>query len=374
MGADAPPPPGGVQLRRRLDRAGVRAMLQPMPCAPRILLAVLALGLTPQGGAATVDALLAGVPAGGTAGVAMAELDERKWVIKRNADQRLSLASTTKLITTAAALIGLGPDYRFRTRVVGLGPLGADGTLPGLGIIGGGSPCFDEHFAEGRDPDNVLRGFAAEMQRHGVKRIAGDLVIDGRLFSGPIRPRTWPDDQANLQRWFSAPSSAFAWNDNCIEVRILPGAVGQPCTIETRPRSPRIRIVNQTRTIANGAGKNAISRAIDSNTVVVSGTCGRATAWFPLAIATDPELLIGDHFRYLLGVAGIPVDGAVRLGAIDPATGPLLVDRQDPVIPAIDICNQRSHNFYAEQFLRLLGVSRAGEGSIAAGCTAAVDP
>jgi serine-type D-Ala-D-Ala carboxypeptidase/endopeptidase (penicillin-binding protein 4) len=319
-----------------------------------------------------VDALLATVPAGGVAGVAMAELNTRQWVIRRNPDQPLSLASTTKLITTAATIIGLGPDYRFRTRLVGLGALTSDGTLPGLGIIGGGSPCFDEHFAENRDADNVFRAFAAELKRQGVRRIAGDLVIDGRLFSGPIRPATWPNDQTNLQRWFSAPSSAFAWNDNCIEVRILPGAVGKPCTIDVRPRSPRIKIINQTRTIASGDGKNAISRALDSNTVVVSGTCGRATAWFPLAIDRDPELLHGDHLKAILETAGIPVSGLVRLDAVDPTSGPVLIDVQQPLMPAIDICNQRSHNFYAEQFMRLLGAAKAGEGSLAAGRIAAV--
>lgn len=342
----------------------------------RILLTTLILGCFAQvraGDAVSVDTLLASVPAGGVAGVAMAELDQRQWVVRRNADQSLSLASTTKLVTTAATLIGLGADYKFRTRLVGLGPLAPDGALPGLGVIGGGSPCFDEHFAEGRDPDNVLRGFAAELKRQGVRRITGDLVIDTRLFSGPIRPDTWPADQANLQRWFSAPAAAFAWNDNCIEVRIVPGAVGQPCTIETRPRSPRIKVINQTRSLANGAGKNAISRSLDSNTVVVSGTCGRTTAWFPLAIESDPDLLIGDHFKALLTDAGIPVSGSVRIGVVDPAAGPLLVDLHQPLVPAINICNQRSQNFYAEQFLRLLGAAKAGEGSITAGRTAAVE-
>ena len=296
-----------------------------------------------------VDAVLAKVPRGGKAAVAVVDLDQRQWVLKRNADQSLSLASTTKLITSAAALVGLGTDFVFHTRLVGLGPLGADGTLPGLGVIGGGSPCFDEHFAEGRDPDAVFRGFAAEMKRRGVRRIAGDLVIDSRLFSGPIRPDTWPADQTNLQRWFSAP-----------------------CTVETRPRSTRIRIVNNTRSLASGAGKNAISRALDSNTVIASGTCGRATAWFPLAIASDPELLIGDHLKAICADSGIPISGSVRLGAVDPTAGPLLIDLKQPLIPAINITNQHSHNFYAEQLLRLLGVKRSQEGSIVAGRTAAL--
>lgn len=344
---------------------------------PRILLATLILGCFTQARAGDVgtgvDALLAGIPAGGVAGVAMAQLDQRQWVVRRNAEQPLSLASTTKLITTAAALIGLGPDYQFHTRLVGLGPLAPDGALPGLGVIGGGDPCFDEHFAAGRDPDNVLRGFASELKRQGVVRISGDLVIDTRLFSGPIRPATWPADQANQQRWFSAPCAAFAWNDNCIEVRIVPAAVGKPCVIETRPRSPRIKVINQTRSLASGAGKNAISRALGSNTVVVSGTCGRTTSWFPLAIESDPDLLIGDHFKALLLEAGIPVSGTVRLGMVDPTAGPLLVDLRQPLIPAINICNQRSHNFYAEQLLRLVGVVRAGDGSLVAGRTAAVE-
>ena len=354
-------------------------MLAIMHRIPWLLLSFLFItllsGITPMNAAdvgQAVDAVLAKAPKGSKTAVAVVDLDQRQWVLKRNADQSLSLASTTKLITSAAALVGLGSDYVFRTRLVGLGALGADGTLPGLGVIGGGSPCFDEHFSDGRDPDAVFRGFAAEMKRLGVRRIAGDLVIDSRLFSGPIRPATWPADQTNLQRWFSAPCAAFAWNDDCIEVRLVPGAVGAPCSVETRPRSVRIRIVNSTRSLASGAGKNAISRALDSNTVIASGTCGRATAWFPLAIASDPELLIGDHLKAICADSGIPISGVVRLGAVDLTAGPLLIDLKQPLIPAINVMNQHSHNFYAEQLLRLLGAVRSQEGSILAGRTAAI--
>jgi D-alanyl-D-alanine carboxypeptidase/D-alanyl-D-alanine-endopeptidase (penicillin-binding protein 4) len=345
-------------------------MYRPLAPMASLLLLVALAPAADLGG--SVDTLLASVPAGGTGAVALAELDVRRWVLKRNADRPLSLASTAKLVVSAAALLGLGPDYRFRTRLVGLGPLGADGALPGLGVIGGGSPCFDEHFAPGRDPDNFFRGFAAELSRQGVRRIAGDLVIDARLFSGPIRPATWPDDQANLQRWFSAPAAAFAWNDNCIEVRIVPGAVGTPCTIQIRPQSARIQVINQTRSLKSGAGSNAISRALASNTVLVSGTCGRATAWFPLAIQSEPDLLIGEHLRSIIIASGIPVTGTVRLDAVDATAGTVFVDLQQPLVPAINILNQRSHNFYGEQLLRLLGVARSGEGSLVAGCAAAL--
>jgi serine-type D-Ala-D-Ala carboxypeptidase/endopeptidase (penicillin-binding protein 4) len=319
--------------------------------------------------ARAIDSLLAQVPKGGSAAVAMAELGSRSWVLRRNADQPMSLASVTKLPVSAAALLEFGPEYSFTTTLVALGPLN-NGSIPALGIIGGGDPTFDEHAAPQRDPDNVFRAFASELRKQGIQRIDGDIVIDARLFNGPIRPDTWPQDQTNQQRWFSAPASAFAWNDNCIEVRIVPRASGQPCDIIIRPNSPRIRIVNQTRSITNGAGKNAISRALADNTIIVSGTCGKATAWFPLAIASDPDLLIGDHLKYILQNSGITVGGQARLGNVAKESGTVLYEVRSPLLPALTIFNQHSHNFYGEQLLRLMGVARLKDGSIRAGTQA----
>ena len=47
-----------------------------------------------------------------------------------------------------------------------------------------------------------------------------------------------PQDQDNQQRWYSAPASAFAWNDNCIEVRVVPTRVGERASIEGVRCSP----------------------------------------------------------------------------------------------------------------------------------------
>src|SRR4051794_25942158 len=54
-----------------------------------------------------------------------------------NADQSFLLASTTKLVTSLAALDLLGPDHRWTTRAHATGPL-ADGRMNGdLVIVGG---------------------------------------------------------------------------------------------------------------------------------------------------------------------------------------------------------------------------------------------
>ena len=333
---------------------------------PLLAVACLLLGAGAARGAdvaARLDGLLAGVPSGGEAGVVLLDTSDHQVLYSFAADTPRTLASTTKLLIACAALLELGPAYEFHTRVLALGPLSA-GTIPGLGVIGGGSPCLDGHFAE-QDPERFFRAWAEELKRQGVTRVAGDLVIDNRLFSGPIRPATYPQDAENQQRWYSAPASAFAWNDNCIEVRVLPGAAGAPPTVETRPRSPRIQVRNEARS-QPGKDDVAISRDLASNTVIVRGLCGRATAWFPLAIQTDPDLLVGDHLKAVLVANGVAVDGAVRLGAVGAEALPL-IDLRQGLVPAVTLMNQHSQNFFGEQLLRLVAVARGQPGSVDAG-------
>lgn len=284
----------------------------------------------------------------------------------------LRMASTTKLLVAAAALRELGPRFQFVTRVFALGPV-QGGTVPGLGVIGGGDPTLDEHFWND-DPEGAFRHWAQRLRAAGVVRVDGDLVIDSRLFRGPIRPTTYPTEGGNLQRWFSAPASAFAFNDNCLDVRAVPLGAGAACRIDTRPRSPRIQVKNNTRSVAgNGDARFQVVRAADANAVTVTGSYGKATAWFPMAINEDPDLLAGDGLAAVLRDAGITITGQVRLGAVDPRLGPLLVDHRSDLTPAVTLMNQHSQNFYGEQLLRLVAVKKGQPGSIEAGTRAVMD-
>ncbi|MBA3707964.1 MAG: D-alanyl-D-alanine carboxypeptidase/D-alanyl-D-alanine-endopeptidase, partial [Planctomycetes bacterium] len=321
---------------------------------------------------AQLDKALESVPAGGKAGVAVLDLTTDSWLYLADSDRPLSLASTTKLLIAAASFAQFGPQYQFSTRMVALGPQQGD-SVPGLGIIGGGDPCLDGHFYDD-DPDQAFLQWATHCKRLGIVRVAGDIVVDARLFAGPIRPSTYPQDVENQQRWYSAPASAFAWNDNCIEVRVVPTVPGHPADVQVRPHSARIQIRNLTRTTAGkGDSRFSVTRDGDQNIVTVSGTYAKATAWFPLAIATDPDLLAADHLKSLFERSGITVTGNVRLGSVDAGAGPLLVDLRHDLVPALTLMNQHSQNFYAEQMLRLVGARRGGDGSIDSGRRAVLE-
>ena len=180
-----------------------------------------------------------------------------KTVYERNADRLFCPASVTKLFSSAAAQIDLGPDHRFKTPIVRRGEI-QDGTLRGDLILvargdlslGGrtgsdGSLLFEDndHTYAGGNPDaslvsaDPLAGLthlAREAQTAGIKAISGDILVDDRLFehaptsgSGPSRV------------------SAIVINDNVIDVIVTPGA---------KPGDPaRVRIVPETDFVAMDA-------------------------------------------------------------------------------------------------------------------------
>lgn len=346
------------------------------PCTPvmyRLLALVacllLALPLSAADLTRDLDRLLATVPTGGRAAVLVFDINTQCLLYSRHGDLALAPASVAKLLVGAAALLELGPDWRFTTKLIALGAVNSN-VLPALGVLADGDPCLDTHFYD--DPDQPLRAWATALKAKGVTRIVGDLLIDRSRFCGPERPATYPQDHQNQQSWYSAPASAFAWNDNCIEVRAVPGALGQPAKLVTRPISPRFSVRNLTQSVAKGRSGLVIERGALTNDLTVRGTFSAPVDWQPVAIHHDADLLAGDQFRCVLVAAGIPVDGQVRSGTV-PANGTVLVEDGHPLAPALGVFLTRSQNFYGEQLLRVLGLRRRGEGSISAGCAAVND-
>src|SRR5437867_1149837 len=67
----------------------------------------------------------------GFSGVCIQSLKDKSVLYERNADRVFLPASNNKLLTSAAALGILGPDFTYFTRLAYTGALDADGTLKG---------------------------------------------------------------------------------------------------------------------------------------------------------------------------------------------------------------------------------------------------
>ena len=136
------------------------------------------------------------VPRAGAAAFAV-DLGTGASVFARNAATPLAPASTEKLPVTYAALVLLGPAFRFETDVLGEGEQ--------VGAVWSGDVVLQGH----GDPTLTsarLRQLAAELRAEGIRRITGSVVGDESWFD---TRRTAPGWKASFYIEESPPLSAL---------------------------------------------------------------------------------------------------------------------------------------------------------------------
>lgn len=219
-------------------------------------------------------------------GLLVADAKTGATVYERNADQLFAPASVTKLFSVAAALVQLGPDYRFETPIVRRGDVDPSGTLRGdLILIARGDLSMggrtgpdgkllykdDDHTYAGggnsrseivpADPLAGLDHLAREVQAAGIKHVTGDVLIDDRLFedaestgSGPRR------------------LSPILINDNVVDVLVSPGkAAGEPAQVSFQPATQYLTMDAQVDTVATGGESKLEIRPVGTRRFKVRG-------------------------------------------------------------------------------------------------------
>jgi D-alanyl-D-alanine carboxypeptidase/D-alanyl-D-alanine-endopeptidase (penicillin-binding protein 4) len=124
-------------------------------------------------------------------------------------------ASTMKLVTSAGALIDLGPGHRFRTQLLagpGTHRSGRDLVGP-IYLRGGGDPMLATRSYAARylgGAGTSLADLARPLRRRGVRRVRGPIVADEHLFDARRLGPGWPSYYAA----YAAPLSALITNQN----------------------------------------------------------------------------------------------------------------------------------------------------------------
>jgi D-alanyl-D-alanine carboxypeptidase/D-alanyl-D-alanine-endopeptidase (penicillin-binding protein 4) len=400
----AGPEPVTVTPRPRFPRAGVGAPDAPLASpargreeaaptdAPAVALTAGLAAPDPEVDALrrSIDAVLRGARWSRARWSVLAiSLDRGDTLYARDAHEALTPASNVKLVTTAAALHYLGPDFRYPTYVLADGPTEA-GVLQGdLVLYGTGDPALSDRFYPSET--DVFRSLAAQLREAGIERIAGDLVGDGTYFRGPAVEATW--DPTDLSEWFAAPVSALSFNENMIALRVeAAGWVGAPPRIQTLPAGAGVLIDNAARTVASVPDRSrrlAIVRESHGEPIRVVGeiSLGSRDVWREITVS-DPPHYAATIFRQVLEEEGIRVNGGVR-SAGDPDDS-VLVDRavwgpgfesrtaprvlaehrSPPLSRILEVVNKQSHNLYAESVLRVLGATVVGDASFEGGVEA----
>ena len=302
------------------------------------------------------------------------DLAQRSEVYGFEADRQRVLASNTKLLTTAAALADLGPDFRFRTRFELRGEVVGEALRGDVAVFGAGDPNLSGRFHDG-DSYAPFRPWARALRARGVRRVEGELLLVNGIFEEPRIHPDWPRDQ--LTAWYEAPIDALSFNDNCVLVRVAPGRrAGLGTTATTVPAMDHFPIRNSSRTIGGHGGKLIVSREAASDALIVTGTIGERSAPLEVWVAVrDPVSYFAAAVRGAFAEEGVELaKSAFRyLHAPPDGTWEPVGVHESELPPTLAVTNKRSQNFYAESLAKLLGFRLRGSGSWASAASVVSD-
>lgn len=170
------------------------------------------------------------------------DLTQSETVVDYRSQVALVPASVTKLLTTAAALKVLGPDFRFETDLAYDGTI-ENGILKGdLWIVAGGDPTLGSEYSQ--EPSTAfLEDWVAACRAHGIRRIEGRVrITQGRFELDGVAPSwLWED----LGNYYGAGVYDAAVFDNMYRIQLQSFQAGQGVRIiGTRPEMPRMQWSN----------------------------------------------------------------------------------------------------------------------------------
>lgn len=276
-------------------------------------------------------------------GICIVRAADGQCLYTHNAGEPMVPASNMKLVTAAAALKYLGPNYEYQT-LVGLS--GQD-----LVVIGSGDPLLGDRPTDAkyaRQADWVLSDIAEALKQRGITRIR-NIIVDTRLFDNVRVHPSWP--VAELNRPYACEVSALNYNSNC--VRITAANIAGRVTLKLQPPTSYLKITNKVVATSKAPSTIGSYRSTWPNAITVYGRCNKE-AGFDVAIERPPAF-----FAHLLAEslanAGIRADGVFVETAL--STGRQFVVLRRYCTPITDLlvrCNKDSFGLAAESLFKTL--------------------
>lgn len=306
--------------------------------------------------------------------VSVAVLDARtgNHVILFNHKKSLIPASVAKLITSAAALEILGPEHTFKTVAGYSGNFDPKrGILTGDIIIrGGGDPALgSEHFRD--HYGEFIDKWIDDIQRLGIKRIEGGIIVDDSYFDYQPVPGKWLWEDAG--NYYGAGVYGLSIFDNTYRIHFSTGRdSGSVRMIRTDPPECGKELVNRLKA-AGESDLGYVFAAPYSTGGWIEGTIPAGKDDFILkASIPDPPMLLSEILYSRLMNLGIKIrDNPATTRMLSDFSPEKMVAISEVVSPPlkeiIKVLNHESINLYAEHLLKETGKITEGEGTVTAG-------
>ncbi|MFI4919256.1 MAG: D-alanyl-D-alanine carboxypeptidase/D-alanyl-D-alanine-endopeptidase [Legionellales bacterium] len=287
-----------------------------------------------------VDKLINRINPNANLGIVVADLTSGETLYSRNAGRLFIPASNMKLFSEAAALMALGPDYRFKNQLSTSAGHIQQGVLNGnLYIHLSGDPSFSR---------NELRSLLASLKAWNVTAIQGKVLIDSSLAAVPVYPPGWLT--ADFSYSYGAPIAPLMVDSNRLIVTVNPGAkADDAAVVEVDDDGGSILINNQAKTKANAKGCGVGLSLDKDNKLTVSGCVG-VGQW-----AVQQRMPIKNPLVYAQGIikselakANIQFNGPVQLGKAPAGSLLLATEYSKPISQLMADTLKPSDNLYAD--------------------------
>lgn len=294
----------------------------------------------------TLSVLAAKTPGHSLVGVAVVDVVSGKTIYEHNANKGLNPASNAKIVTAAAALKILGPEFKFNTELYG--------KVSARNVQG---PLYLKGYADPSLTTADLWALAKALKADGVRRIGGGIIVDDSYFDEDNLPYAF-DDQPNEDNKFRTPVGAVSLNHNSLGIQIRSGPTAMAKATVTIDPPEYAMVINDSLTTATGAYTPRISATQyeDRTKVRVWGQVplGSSPTWYYRRI-DNPTLFTGYALKGVLKELGISVTGDVRAGAI-PSGTPLIARHSSEALSSILWeTGKMSNNFVTETLLKVIG-------------------
>jgi serine-type D-Ala-D-Ala carboxypeptidase/endopeptidase (penicillin-binding protein 4) len=299
-------------------------------------------------------------------GIVVESMTTGRSLFELNPDRLLVPASNMKLFTSAAALIILTPDFRYETRLITNGSV-RSGVLTGdLIVEGSGDPTISGYFND-NDPVRVFKDWTKRLSGMGIKEIRGDLVIDNSAFPEGPYGNGWNMEDVN--RCFCAPRDAFTFNNNCIQLEIIPPVqTGQGFQFVMEPVSDYIRLVNKLNSRKVTGDDKVRLHYTDPRTLQVLGSKSPGSAatihYMPVRYPAQFGAFV---FRETLASGGVLLKGNILCSRNCPDIADIAQRKKNGQLQTlavyqsvrlseiIKVINKLSNNLYSEMLLFAIG-------------------
>lgn len=300
--------------------------------------------------AANVEEYVNQLPAGANLALMVQKVGASAPQIDYHSQQMALPASTQKVITALAALLQLGPDYRFTTTLESRGDV-RNGVLEGDLIARfGGDPSLKRQ---------DLRNMVATLKRSGVEQIKGNVLVDTSIFASHDKAPGWPWN--DMTQCFSAPPAAAIVDRNCFSISLYSAPKADELAHVRVASFYPVTVLSQVRTLPRGSSEAQYCELDvvpgDLNRYVLTGCLTQRADPLPLAFAVqDGAGYAGAILKDELTKAGISYEGTLLRQTQRNDPGTVIASKQSPPLhDLLKIMLKKSDNMIADTVFRAIG-------------------